>query len=657
MQTSAHLRSRHAVIDPTYSALEPGPAGLESGSCFFWHYELEDLVLFRLERMRQDFINAKRKVGWPGLFRPIRRKLLFERIFDDSCRIDLQTSGECSIESHGTIQTFPGGRFSYRVSAAGPVKITVHSRSLPALGSNLEWKILEGGKTLRAERLPFRKSGKLPHEEDLPEIIIRPEQLADGSYDAGRELYGYLEADCETIPRLGAGETRYEMANLDPELSEQDLELTAPETGRIRTRNPIAFRYFQFVGEQPRNVICRALFSPQQYRGAFAGTERQNAIWMRSAYTLRLNMHHFLLDGIKRDHMPWAGDLALSLTSNAYVFGDGQIVKNSLTVLGCSGPAYKDINGITDFSCWYPVCHELYQLYWGDSEFLDRSFPIIRKHMDSLIARTDKDHFLTKDLQWVFIDWTPGSKTSALQCLFYFAMCSAARLAGRLRASSEQERWSEFAQHLKESIYAKCFSPATGLFRATLDPSIEEYTRHANLFALLSGMADIKKHPEIVKALQGTALPEFRTPFLQTWEMLLMAENGGIDFFSRSLERVWGFMLDQGATTFWERCGTSASEKEYCGFYNRPYGASLCHAWASGPVFLLPRILLGLRPLEDGWKTFTCRPSPDAGNLRGAVPTPHGLIEAEWVNGTLSLHYPQGIRFSSRGDRQSSGLL
>ena len=107
----------------------------------------------------------------------------------------------------------------------------------------------------------------------------------------------------------------------------------------------------------------------------------------------------------------------------------------------------------------------------------------------------------------------------------------------------------------------------------------------------------------------------------------------------------------------WERCGTSASEKEYCGFYNRPYGASLCHAWASGPVFLLPRILLGLRPLEDGWKTFTCRPSPDAGNLRGAVPTPHGLIEAEWVNGTLSLRYPQGIRFSSRGDRQNSGPL
>lgn len=69
MLTSAHRLSRNAVIDPTHSALEASPAGLEAESRFFRHYESEDLVLFRLERMRQDFMNAKRCVGWPERFR------------------------------------------------------------------------------------------------------------------------------------------------------------------------------------------------------------------------------------------------------------------------------------------------------------------------------------------------------------------------------------------------------------------------------------------------------------------------------------------------------------------------------------------------------------------------------------------------------------
>ena len=86
-------------------------------------------------------------------------------------------------------------------------------------------------------------------------------------------------------------------------------------------------------------------------------------------------------------------------------------------------------------------------------------------------------------------------------------------------------------------------------FRATLDPSREEYTRHANLFLLLSGMADTKDHSEIVHAQQGSALSNSETPLLQTWKMPVMAENGGIDFFSRPRKRVLGFMPDQRATT------------------------------------------------------------------------------------------------------------
>ena len=51
MWSSAHRLSVRAVIDPTYSALEPSPAMLEADDRPYWHYEAEEFLLHRLETM------------------------------------------------------------------------------------------------------------------------------------------------------------------------------------------------------------------------------------------------------------------------------------------------------------------------------------------------------------------------------------------------------------------------------------------------------------------------------------------------------------------------------------------------------------------------------------------------------------------------------
>ena len=161
MWSSAHRLSVRAVIDPTYSALEPSPAMLEADDRPYWHYEAEDFLLHRLETMQRNFVDAKRKVGWPGRFRPVRRTLVFQRSFDAPCLIDLRASGECTVESGGVAEDFPAGPFSCRVSVPGTVKITVRSDAIPALGSDLEWRILDGERELFARRLPRRKSADM----------------------------------------------------------------------------------------------------------------------------------------------------------------------------------------------------------------------------------------------------------------------------------------------------------------------------------------------------------------------------------------------------------------------------------------------------------------------------------------------------------------
>lgn len=64
----------------------------------------------------------------------------------------------------------------------------------------------------------------------------------------------------------------------------------------------------------------------------------------------------------------------------------------------------------------------------------------------------------------------------------------------------------------------------------------------------------------------------------------------------------------------------------------RPYpnegGATMSHPWTAAPAVLVPRWLMGVRPLSAGWERLTVRPMPPPG-LRAAattVPTPRGAV-------------------------------
>ena len=58
---------------------------------------------------------------------------------------------------------------------------------------------------------------------------------------------------------------------------------------------------------------------------------------------------------------------------------------------------------------------------------------------------------------------------------------------------------------------------------------------------------------------------------------------------------------------------------------------SLCHAYASAPLPVLQRAVLGVAPLAPGFTEF--RFAPQATGVRwaeGRVPTPHGPVEVDW---------------------------
>ncbi|WP_172121093.1 hypothetical protein [Actinomyces faecalis] len=60
------------------------------------------------------------------------------------------------------------------------------------------------------------------------------------------------------------------------------------------------------------------------------------------------------------------------------------------------------------------------------------------------------------------------------------------------------------------------------------------------------------------------------------------------------LRQAWGTMLHEEISTFWEELpGTDPTPWS---MYGPPFGKSLCRAWSSGPITLLPQAVLGLEP-------------------------------------------------------------
>jgi hypothetical protein len=108
----------------------------------------------------------------------------------------------------------------------------------------------------------------------------------------------------------------------------------------------------------------------------------------------------------------------------------------------------------------------------------------------------------------------------------------------------------------------------------------------------------------------------------------------------------WGGMLKEGATTFWEKYNPTEKGTQHLAMYGRPYGKSLCHAWGASPVYLFGKYYLGVKPLKAGYKEYEVRPVLGGLQwLRGAVPTPFGLIHVFMDQQTLTV--------SIEGDKNS----
>lgn len=456
-----------------------------------------------------------------------------------------------------------------------------------------------------------------PHRRERPTKEM-PLKFSDGIYDLGHIDIGYVTVEAEDRPMLFVGESLPEVRNTDARGFEQSLLMIPVGPGKWRSDIPLSLRYFRFTTK-----IRKAHFLSQvdwrEPSGKFiCGDARKEKLWRTGVETIRVCTRTFLVDGVKRDRLPWAGDLVVAMLAQAYSFGDSEPIKRELAAIGSGDETQGHVNGIAAYSLWWVIAHDLLQRYFGEGDYLKLHYPKIRMRLREIVTHEDERGFFARDLGWNFLDWTDrkgAGLTSeiTLQVIYFAALRAAERLARRQNDGVSAEIWRTKAETLRRKILS------VGMDR----------TRHARALAIVFGLVEGETARRYAKELAADDLPSTVTPYMSTFEVTALAKGGEPEAALKKFESVWGEMVDFGVDTYWEGWDHADKGDDIYMYYGRPFGKSLCHAWSSGPAFLIPGVFLGIAPVEDGWAKWESKPLIPrfAPNARVTVPTKNGPIE------------------------------
>ncbi len=537
-----------------------------------------------------------------------------------------------------------------------------------------EW-IDESGKASDTSATEYQKAGywnfndqdSLPSEFMLERVemaAVSTEKQSDGSvvFDFGKETFGYpcikalkgngqvflyygesreeaLDHDhCETYDMLEVmeeGEGEYSIVRVIDYSTNNLSEMLIGDSYTLGNSKALRYVNIVFKGETSADALTLEYeYLPEKELGTFrCDNELLNKIWEIGVYTMQLTTREFFIDGIKRDRWVWSGDAAQSYLMNYYLFNDNETVKRTIWLLGGKAPITSHINTIMDYTFYWFNSIADYYLYSGDRAFLEQIYPNMKTMMDYVLGRTDEDGMvqgLTGD--WVFIDWAdkPMDKTGQLsfeQILFCRSLESIAQVAEVVGADTEEiSKYKTLAESLREKLLPFFWNEDKQAI--VHKRGAEDIFKFSSMFAVIYNYLDEQKKQAVAEnVLFNDDILKITTPYMRFYELEAMCMLGKHEQVMSEMLDYWGGMIEEGATSFWEKYVPGEHGAEKYAMYGRPFGKSLCHAWGASPIYLLGKYYLGVQPTSPGYQTFEVL--PNLGGLKemeGTVPTPHGCV-------------------------------
>lgn len=385
-------------------------------------------------------------------------------------------------------------------------------------------------------------------------------------------------------------------------------------------------------------LVCQV--KPVNYQGSFSCSDPElTKIWYTGAYNVKLNLQKDYFGAIlmeRSDRHSWTGDAYPSQAASMVAFGNYDFVKANIVNTA-------DLNnGILSYSLYWVLSLIDYINYTGDVEFAQRYTENASKKLNLAF-----EHF-GKSPKLAFFGWderlgagfeNPNTAESqrAYAMLAIRSWLEFGNLMKQIGKTDLAQKYTDYAhQKIDEQRKSKSWPNDFGL--------------HASADAINTGLTTAKENALFYKRNYTDRVNRLSySPFNQYFIIGAMAKMQRYNDAISSIKDCWGGQIKYGGTTFFEVYRPSwnsilgkndAPINNQCGY------TSLTHPWSSGVVKWLSEEVLGIKPLEPGFKVFEIVPhlGDTISFVSGSTPTLQGLISANFnlKTGLNTLTIPKG---------------
>ena len=269
-------------------------------------------------------------------------------------------------------------------------------------------------------------------------------------------------------------------------------------------------------------------------------------------------------------------------------------------------------------------------MYTGNTESLAQNYNVLQSK--TLEDRARKDGLLnTKGLRDI-VDWPAGERdgyefkevNTVVNAFYYKTLLQMADIAAALGRESDAAEYQKKAAKVKSAFNEVLFDTARGIY---LDgENAKHASLHANMMPLAFGLVpeDRKKSVADFVVSRGMACSVYGAQYL----LEALYEGGRPESVLERMTskdiRSWYNMLRVGSTITLEAWDNKFKP-------NQDWN----HAWGAVPGNIIPRYLMGVRPLEPGFGKVLIQ--PQCGTLEWAsstVPSIRGPIKVSFKNDT-----------------------
>jgi alpha-L-rhamnosidase len=510
--------------------------------------------------------------------------------------------------------------------------------------------------------------------EELAAVALTEPQPGVHVFDLGQNMVGHvrlrLRGEAGTIVTL----RHAEMLNDDGTVYVQNLRGAAQTDRYILRGSPEGetfeprftyhgFRYVEVTGlaQAPGidDITGRVVWSGAAQTGSFTSSDPLlNRLWQNILWTQRANLFSVPTDCPQRDErLGWQGDiqafaqtgvfnmdLAASLAKFALDQRDAQTADGRFSDIApniapdnipfTGAPAWGDAGVMVPWTAY---------VNYGDTRLIEEHYEAARRWVDYIHGKNPGLLWLT-DRGNDYNDWlnsdtfenldlpkTGGEIPKEVFATAFFARSThlVSEMARVIGKADDAAQYAALAGDIRKA-FAEAYVDAEG--------RIQGDTQAGYALALNFGLLPESMRPAAIGHLKA-AFERFGGRFstgIQTTHrlMLELARSGHMeDAYALAAQRdipSWGFMIDQGATTIWERWDGYVPGR---GFQNP--GMNSFNHWAFGAVGeWMHACILGLEPDPDqpGYRHFFVHPRPGGGltHAAGTYRSIRGEISIAW---------------------------